>query len=429
MEENHSHSHYHGVDRAEEHVSVADALKILLNEIRKTRSEEVKLSESDNRVLLKDLASPKSLPRLARSTRDGYAIKLSGDMGVADNQPFKIVGEIRIGVIPKLTIRAGEAARIPTGAYIPPGANTVVMIEYAEVDRNSLSITKPAKIGENILSPGQDLRKGETLFNAGTRLRPQHIALLSMLGINRFPVYVKPRVAFFSTGDELEDIGSSWGRKVRSANQVGIFDSNRPFLSSIINELGGIPIDLGIARDNLDEVKAKMIEGLKYDALFLSAGTSVGERDYVTKATESIKGVRILVHGVAMRPSSPTGLAVYRGKPLILLPGFPTSAIVSFFVFGRPAILKLGGSSSLDYPMIRATIDDDYDGKAGLTHFLRVRISRDGEKYNARIVRPTEAQFSSWLREANGIAVIGRDGKTSVRRGDEISAFLIGEIT
>ena len=134
-------------------------------------------------------------------------------MSVADNQPFRIVGEIRIGEIPKLTIRAGEAARIPTGAYIPLGANAVVMIEYAYVDRNSLTITKPAKIGENILSPGQDLRKGETLFIAGTGLRPHHIALLSMLGINRFPVYVKPRVAFFSTGDELKDIVSSRAAK------------------------------------------------------------------------------------------------------------------------------------------------------------------------------------------------------------------------
>ena len=191
----------------------------------------------------------------------------------------------------------------------------------------------------------------------------------------------------------------------------------------MINELGGIPVDLGIARDNLDEVKSKMIEGLSYDALFLSAGSSVGERDYVTRAAESIKGVKILVHGVAMRPSSPTGLAVHRGKPLILLPGFPTSAIVSFFVFGRPAILKLGGSSSLDYPMIRATINDDYVGKAGVTHFLRVRISRDGEMYRAKIVRPTEAQFSSWLREANGIAVIGRDGRTSVKRGMKSPRF------
>ncbi len=429
MEEEHNHSHYHGVDRAEEHMSVSDALKILLNEIRKTRSEEVTISESDNRVLFKDLMSPQNLPKFARSTRDGYAIKLPEDTGVEENQPLKIVGEVRIGEVPRLSIRAGEAARISTGAYIPQGANAVVMIEYAQVERDSLRATKPAKVGENILSPGQDLRKGQILFSAGTRLRPQHIALLSMQGINRFLVYAKPRVAFFSTGDELEDVGLGGSRKRRSTNRVGIFDSNRPFLSSMINELGGIPEDLGIARDNLEQVRAKMIEGFKYDALFLSAGSSVGERDYVTKAAESIKGVKILVHGVAMRPSSPTGLAVRRGKPLILLPGFPTSAIVSFLVFGRPAILKLGGSSSLDYPMIRATIDDDYDGKAGLTHFLRVRISRDGEMYWAKIVRPTEAQFSSWLREANGIAVIGRDGRTSVRQGDEISAFLIGEIS
>jgi len=250
-----------------------------------------------------------------------------------------------------------------------------------------------------------------------------------MLGIDQLPVYAKPKVAFFSTGDELKDIGSKSGRKNGSAHRVGIFDSNRPFLSSMINELGGIPIDLGIARDNLKEVKAKMNRGLRYDALFLSAGSSVGERDYVTKAAESIKDVKILVHGVAMRPSSPTSLAVHNGKPLILLPGFPTSAIVSFLVFGRPAILKLGGNSSLDYTTIRATLEDEYEGKAGLTHFLRVRIIRDGELYRAKIVKPTEAQFSSWLRQANGIAVIGRDGKTSVRHGDEVSAFQIGEIS
>jgi len=428
VEEDHDHLHYHGVDRAEEHLSVSDALKILLDEIRKTRSELVPVSEANNRVLFKELKSPGDLPRLARSTRDGYAIKLSQGVKEVENHLFRIVGEIRIGEVPKLTLDVDDAVRISTGAYIPSGANAVVMIEYTQVEQDSLKITRPVRVEENILSSGQDLRKGEVLFSAGTRLRPQHIALISMLGIDQFPVYAKPKVAFFSTGDELEDVGSRNRRRNGSVNQIGIFDSNRPFLSSMINELGGIPIDLGIARDNLNQVKAKMIKGLKYDALFLSAGSSVGERDYVTKAAESIKSVKVLVHGVAMRPSSPTSLAVHHGKPLILLPGFPTSAIVSFLVFGRPAILKLGGNSSLDYTLIRATLDDDYDGKPGLTHFLRVRIARDGELYRAKIVKPTEAQFSSWLREANGIAVIGRDGKTNVRRGDEISAFQIGDI-
>ena len=253
-----------------------------------------------------------------------------------EKRPFKIIGEVRIGDIPKNSLKGDEAVRISTGAYIPRGANAVVMIEYTEVEKQILNITKPVKIGENILLPGQDLRKGMTLLSAGTRLRPQHIALLSMLGIDRIPVFVKPQIAFFSTGDELVNLGSDQVEKLVKTSRVHIFDSNRPFLESMIGELGGIPVDLGIARDTLVQVRAKMIEGFKSDALFISAGSSVGDRDYVTKAAESIKDVKILVHGVAMRPSSPTGLAIREGKPLILLPGFPTSAIVSFLVFGRP---------------------------------------------------------------------------------------------
>jgi len=429
MEEDHNHSHYHGVDKAEEHLSVDEALGLLLSKIRKTRSEPVPTSKANNRVLFKDLKCPQNLPTLARSTRDGYAVKLSPGNEKVERSSFRIVGEIRIGDLPRISLRTNEAVRIPTGAYIPTGANSVVMLEYSNVEKQFLNITKPAKIGENILSPGQDLRKGVPLLCAGTRLSPQHVALLSMLGIGRILVFARPRVAFFSTGDELVDLQSIRNKKPEPQSLVGILDSNRPFLASMIEELGGTPVDLGIARDTLEEIRTKMIEGFKSDALFLSAGSSVGERDYVTKAAKSIKGVKILVHGIAMRPSSPTGLAINRGKPLVILPGFPTSAIVSFLVFGRPAILKLGGSSVLDFPLIKVRMDDDYDGKEGLTHYLRVRISREGESYSARIVRPTEAQFSSWLREANGIAVIGRDGRTKVKRGDEIGSFLIGEIS
>lgn len=166
---------------------------------------------------------------------------------------------------------------------------------------------------------------------------------------------------------------------------------------------------------------------LKFDALFISAGSSVGERDYVAKAVESIGGVKILVHGVAMRPSSPTGIATYKGKPFILLPGFPTSTIVSFLVFGIPAILSTGGSTIVEPPMIRAKLSEDYPGKPGITHFVRVRIKRDKEEYAASVVRPTEAQYSSWLKQANGIVVIGELG--SAKQGEMVDAFLIGELS
>ncbi|MDA4130422.1 MAG: molybdopterin-binding protein, partial [Thaumarchaeota archaeon] len=182
--------------------------------------------------------------------------------------------------------------------------------------------------------------------------------------------------------------------------------------------------------DNFQKIRSKLVKSLECDAVILSAGSSVGERDYVTRALESISGLTTLVHGVAMRPSSPTGLTTYKGKPVILLPGFPTSAIVSFYVFGRPAVLKLAGSSSTQPPLIKATIMDEYSGKKGLTHFLRVLVKKEGGEYIVSIVRPTEAQYSSWLRVANGIAIIGENGgSTVVKPGEEVSVFLIAEIS
>jgi len=418
------HLHYHGVDSAEKHLSVKEALETFLGEIRTTKSETIGVYEANGRVFFSDLTCPENLPRIARSTRDGYAVKLTADdLGEIENRTFIIIGEVRIGAVSKLIINSGQAAKVATGSFVPRGANAVAMKEYSQVEDGRLKTTKNLKIGENILSPGEDLKKGELLFRAGTRLRPHHIALLSLLGVKKAKLFSRPRIAIFSTGDELQDPFKS-----KKLDNAATFDSNRPFLSSIISELGALPVDLGIARDNFDETKSKMMTGLKYDALILSAGSSVGDRDYVSRAAESIKGMRMLVHGVAMRPSSPTGLAVYRGKPVVFLPGFPTSAIVSFYVFGRPSILKLSGLSSTEFPTIRARLDEDFDGKPGLTHFLRVKISREGEQFIAKIVRPTEAQYSSWLREANGIAILGADGKTNAVRGDEVSVYLIDQV-
>lgn len=427
--EDHDHLHYHGVDNAERHISVADALSTFLGEIRNTKPESIKLSESVNRILFSDVTSPENLPKLPRSTRDGYAIKFGfgGDV-VFQDSTFTVIGEVRIGRIPNIILKVGEAAKIATGSFIPRGTDAVVMREYSKTENGILQISRPVRIRENIVLPGEDLKKGDPLFKGGTRLRPQHIALLSLLAVRQVKVFSRPRIATFSTGDELKDLVALKVRRTSKEFLAATFDSNRPFLSSIITELGGVPVDLGIARDDFQEIRSKMVSGLKFDGLLLSAGSSVGERDYVSRAAESIKGLRMLVHGVAMRPSSPTGLAIYRGKPVIFLPGFPTSALVSFYVFGRQAVLKLMGSSDTEMPTIRAIIEEDFEGKPGLTHFLRVRLIRDGELIKATIVRPAEAQYSSWLRQANGIAIIGRDGKTAVKRGDEVSVFPIADI-
>jgi molybdenum cofactor synthesis domain-containing protein len=241
-------------------------------------------------------------------------------------------------------------------------------------------------------------------------------------------VFRKPTVSFFSTGDELFDPFKARGK----ISSTGIPDINRHFIRSMVEDLNATPLDLGIAKDSYEEIKQRIEGGLKSsDALILSAGSSVGERDYALKAAKSIRGVNVLLHGVAMRPSSPTGLALYKDKPFVLLPGFPTSAFMSFFVFARAAILKLSGEKGQGelQPVIRARMLDEYNGKAGIKHFLRVKVSsgEDGN-YAASIVKPTEAYYSSWLGKANGIAILD-ESHTVVQPGDYASVFLIGSIS
>jgi molybdopterin molybdotransferase len=432
-EEEEDHVHYHGVDKAQEHISVKDALDTFLKEIRPVGSEIVDSSDSLNRILSGDIASKNDVPKFDRSTRDGYAIYIDAeDQVMSSGAKLKIIGEIRIGRKVQFKIRKGETVRVATGSFVPGGANAVVMKEYATVEGGTLTITKDVRLGENILHAGEDIKKGDVVLTRGTTIKSHNVALLAMVGVKKVKVFRRPRVAFFSTGDELFDVSrSSRGRKSSSnSSSFKTNDVNRPFIESMLRELGAIPNDLGIAKDNFETQRGKLLSGLREsDALILSAGSSVGERDYVGMAAESIKGLKLLLHGVAMRPSSPTGLGVYRGKPFIMLPGFPTSMMISFFAYARAAILKLGGSPATMQIYVKAILEGgDFQGRAGITHFLHAKVREtDNGEYKARIIRPTEAQYSSWLKEANGICVLD-PSRTMVSEGDIVNVFLIGNI-
>ncbi len=431
-DEEEDHVHYHGVDKAQEHISVKGALETFLKEIKPVGSEVVNYSDSLNRVLSENIASKNDVPGFDRSTRDGYAIYIGAeDQVLSSGAQLKIIGEIRIGRRARIKIRKGETVRVATGSYVPNGSNAVVMKEYATVERNILTITKDVQPGENILHAGEDIKKGGVVLIIGTTIRPHNVALLAMVGVKRVKVFRRPKVAFFSTGDELLDVSSRDSRRRKSSNSsFKTNDVNRPFIESMLKELGAIPNDLGIARDDFETQRAKFLLGLREsDALILSAGSSVGERDYVGMAAESIKDLKLLIHGVAMRPSSPTGLGVYRGKPVIMLPGFPTSMMISFFEFARPAVLKLEGLPAPTQVYVNARLEGgSFQGRGGISQFLRVKVREgaDGE-YKARIIRPTDAQYSSWLKEANGICVLD-PSRTVVNEGDIVNVFLIGDI-
>lgn len=414
-----AHLHYHGVDRAQEHVSVRSALDIFLKRISPVATEIVGFQKSLDRVLSEDVRARFDVPLRDRAARDGYALNINAP--VPPGSEFEIVGEVQIGVKPGVSIdEAKEAIRVATGSFLPAGSNAVVMKEYAAVEGTSLMVTREVRAGENMVRRGEDIEGRSIVLLRGTRIMPHHIALLAMVGSSRVKVFRRPRVAFLSTGDELSDAaGPTRGMK--------IIDVNRPFMESMVGQLGAVPVDLGIARDDYDAIRRKIIRGLTFDVLILSAGSSVGERDYAAKAAESVRGLEILAHGVAMRPSSPTGLAIYRGRPFVMLPGFPTSMIVSFLVFCRPAILRRGGSTKTSLPMVKASLLGGYQGRAGLTQFLRLSVSEKDGSYFARVVRPTEAQYSSWLKDANGIGVLDPT-VGEVKDGDSISVFLIGDL-
>ena len=411
------HIHYHGVDKAEEHVSVNEALEIFLSSVKPLGEELVNSSASTGRILYENIVSSLDIPPRARSTRDGYALNISSDLALGTR--LRIAGEVRIGREPKNKVNEGQAILVATGSFLPQNANSVVMKEYVTKKGKFLTLTNGIRAHENILERGEDIKKGEILLLKGTRLEPHHIGLLALTGINKVKVFHRPKVAFFSTGDELVNASRKGKNKIN--------DVTRPFIKSALLKMGVVPVDLGIARDNLEAIKKKMIKGLSYDALILSAGSSVGERDYVSQAAESIGGMKILIHGVAMRPSSPTGLGVFKGKPFVMLPGFPTSAIVSFFVFARPAILKLQNASNLFPPKVKAILEQSYEGRSGVTHFVRVLVKEKAGEYYAEIVKPAEAQFSSWLKLANGIGIINPT-KPLLKAKDRIDVFLIGNV-
>jgi molybdopterin molybdotransferase len=421
-EDDHDHLHYRGVDSVEKHIGVDEALSMLLERIKPLGAEVVTLRQSYDRILYDDLRSPLNVPSRDRSTRDGYAIRILANGA----KKYNVVADVRIGTKPNSALKIGDAARVATGSYLPSGANSVAMIEYVDRSRATIALKREPKLGENILRTGEDIAKGSTVLKGGTRLQAQHVALLAQINTERVKVFRRPTVSFFSTGDELYD---SLGHKFQN-KEIKVPDINRPFIESMITTLGAIPLDLGIARDSLDAIKERILQGLRTsDALILSAGSSVGERDYAGKAAESITGVKILVHGIAMRPSSPTGLGVFKGKPLILLPGFPTSAFMSFFVFARAAILKLAGEKTSGElaPVIEARLVNSYDGKSGIKHYIRVKVERDKDELVASIVTPTEAYYTSWLGKANGIVVLN-ENKTKVSEGDKVRAFMIGSI-
>ena len=358
---------------------VSEALERFLSQLSFTpRTRILSLEEARGRTLADDIISEVDVPPFNRAAMDGYAVRAEDTFGASPTNPIelRVVGTVEIGDVPQTSVKNGTAIRISTGAPMPEGADAVVMIEHTESTNNdTIQVTQSVTPGKNVAQRGEDVAKGSTVLKKGTILRPTDLALLKSIGIEQIKVHDKPKVAILSTGNELME-------RFNPDEPGKIVDSNRIMLKGLVAEDGGNSIDLGIARDSIEEIKKKIQEGLQQaDVVMVSGGTSVGSKDLVPLVVNELGTPGVIVHGVAISPGRPMGLAMVNNKPVLLFPGYPVAVILNYELFARPLMQRLQGHSYKHKPgeIVVGRMKKRISGSPGIKDFVRVMIEQDDD--------------------------------------------------
>jgi len=370
--------------------STEEAQSRILEACRPLPPEVVSLEEALGRGAAADVVAHVTQPPWDNSAMDGYAVRAE-DVGRPPVR-LRVVEAIFAGQVPTRALGPGEAARIMTGAPVPAGATAVVMQERARAIAGTglgeVEVLEAAAAGANIRAAGEDARAGEVLLAARTPLGIPELALLAGQGLSRVSVPRRPTVAILATGDELVEVDALAPGK--------IVDTNTVALALAVRRAGGIPTRLGIARDTLEDVERLLRPALEADAVLTSAGMSVGERDFVRAAFDRL-GVKSEFFGVAIKPGKPFAFA-RRGSTLVFgLPGNPTSSMVAFELFVRPALRRLVGHADVLPVPVAARSGVALKKRPGLAHYVRVRATwSEGELW----AEPLASQTSGAVRSA-----------------------------
>lgn len=341
--------------------------------------EQVRLEDALGRVVYEDIRSPENLPPGARATMDGYAVRAEDTFGATESLPayLRVVGRVEMGKAPSFGIEAGQAAEIPTGGFLPAGADAVVMVEYTnQAGLSEIEVNRPVTAGENVLAAGADVACGDLLLPRGKRIRAQETGVLAGLGLCELRVFRRPRVALASSGNEIvpADHKPALGE---------IRDTNRYTVGALARAAGADVVSLGIVPDEAEALRDAIERGIEEaDLAVISGGSSVGERDLVAQVVSSFPDSRTLAHGVALSPGQPTLLADIRGKAFFGLPGHPVSAMVVAQVFLVPFLGYLQGEAlarGLIAQRVEAVLSTSIASVQGREEYVRVRvIERDG---------------------------------------------------
>ena len=391
-------------------LSVDDALARILERFAPLPDEEKPILDALGQVLAEDVRAPNDVPPFANSAMDGYAVRAADVARTPVRLP--VAFEVAAGAAGDRALASGAAARIMTGAPLPSGADSVVRVEDTDAGDASVEIRVGVPAGTNVRAAGEDLRRGETVFARGTVLRAAEIGVLATTGRASVRVVRRPRVAVLSTGDEVVEVDAPLAPgKIR--------DANRWSISAAVNACGAIAVPLGIARDNADDLRRAFRRAAQEDVIVTSGGVSVGDYDFVKVVVRELGSMDFWT--IAMRPGKPVAFGDVLGKPILGLPGNPVSALLTFELFGRPALLRLQGRAKLHRPRVTARLIEDVQKPPHLRFFGRAIYDPGGGT-----VRTTGPQGSGILRSmalANALVDLPI-GPAVVRAGSEVTVIL-----
>lgn len=395
-------------DRAEVEAVVA----VIDERVSRLPAETVELRHAAGRVLAADVTADVAVPGFDRAAMDGYALRGAETFGAGPYNPldFSVVGQALPGQPFPGRVEAGQAVRIMTGAPIPDGADAVLQAEAAHEENGTLRVSEAVPPGRHVGRRGEDIAVGAIVLRAGRVLRPQDVAVLASIGASPVTVIREPRVAILVTGNELLPCGSR-------PEGYRIVDSNSVMLEALVRRDGGRPTVPPIVTDTRDAVRAALTES-DADLLLVSGGSSVGQEDHAPRVLAELG--ELSVHGVALRPASPTGLGFLNGRPVFLLPGNPVSCLCAYDLFAGRAVRRLGGrSGAMPYRTVRLPLARKIASAVGRVDYVRVQIVGG----QVEPLATSGASILSSTTRADGFVLVPRDSEGH-GPGDEVTVYL-----
>ena len=366
----------HGMRPLKELIPFEDAKRMAMDLVRPIeRTERVTLLEAAGRVAAKDVRSRIDVPLVNRAGMDGYAVVARDTARAAKSRPavLRRLEVLHADTIPRKRVTTGSCTEVATGSTLPAGANAVVRFEDAERDGNVVRIFAAVRLRQHVVARGADIRRGSTVVRAEELLTPAKVGALAAIGAADVRTYAQPRVSILTTGDEIVPPG----QPIRAGQ---VYDINSNTIASVVRANGGVPVLLGRLPDRLPTLRSSLRRGLVNDFVVFSGGSSVGERDIVVDVVRS-QG-EILFHGVAVKPGKPTSLGRVDGKPVLGMPGYPTSCLTNCYLLLAPMLRRMARLPPAQPRTVEVPLGKRIDRATGRLEFHTIRIA-DGQAFSA----------------------------------------------